>query len=153
AAAPVIAGDAVLGALALALPRGVTLSDDDQALLLALAAQAAVAMRGGQLLEETERRRRHAEALVRLGHSLSRTLDAGAVGQRVVDELCQLCAAHVAALWSLDEDGSGDFVALAVSAGGDHPIHVGMRVAAGMGAIGRAARSRAPVATADVLAD
>jgi GAF domain-containing protein/CheY-like chemotaxis protein/anti-sigma regulatory factor (Ser/Thr protein kinase) len=127
-------------------------TDRDEALLLQLADHAAAALSNARTFAESERRRRVAESLVETGRLISKSLDTGEVGRRIVDSLTALFEARVAGLYRLDS-ASGDLISVAV--GGDVGESAGDTVVfpRGSSAVGFAVAHGRPVVTPDVLSD
>ncbi len=124
-------------------------SDRDDAVLARLADHAAIAIKNARLYEETERRRLAAESLAEVGRLITQSLDLPEVGQRIVDSVCRLVNARVAAFYQIVPE-TGDLAMLAGTGtvGAWHSV-----LQKGTAAIGLAVAERRPVTTPDVLND
>jgi GAF domain-containing protein len=124
-------------------------SDRDEAVLAGMADHAAIAIKNARLYEETERRRLAAESLAEVGRLITQSLDLPEVGQRIVDSMCRLVNARVAAFYQIAPE-TGDFVMLAGTEATRewHPV-----IPKGNATVGLAVLERRPVATPDVLSD
>ncbi len=117
------------------------------------------------LVERVDRdilEQRHAEAALRqaertaalasVGREVSGTLDPTTVAKRTVDSIGRLLRATTAVLFRLDP-ASGALVTVATSGVMTRAFPPGVVVAAGAGAVGRAAAERRAIITPDVLTD
>ena len=148
-ALPLVVGDQVIGALSVGAEAGRVFSSEEIALAERFGRQASLALANAEAYGEATRRRWEAEILGDVGSLFAQSLDAGEVGQRIVDSLRALLGARAALLCRLDLE-SGDLLGRSVSGAGLEPDVV---FPAGTGAMGRAVRERALVATPDVLTD
>src|SRR5437899_1638863 len=124
---------------------------DEMRLVSGISDQAAVLMENARLYSEATRRRREAEELARLARMLTESLDAADVGKRIVESSLGLLGGAFSVLRLLQPDGSLKLIA---SQGEPEALAtVPPVIAAGVGAVGRAAREGVPVWSADVLND
>jgi GAF domain-containing protein len=110
-AVPLIAKDAVIGALALADREGRVFGEEDIVLGQAFAALAAVALENSRLYAESRRRGREAEELARVAGMLTESLDVGEVARRVVESVRPLFGVRSARVRLLQPDGALRIVA------------------------------------------
>ena len=104
---PMLAGDRVLGALAIYRDAVGPFSADDVDLLEAFAGQAAVALENARLYAEAQRRRREAEVLAELARTISASLDLDTVLQRIAEGARELAASDLARIALTERDGTG----------------------------------------------
>jgi len=148
---PITVNDAVWGVMALIGRERRTFDGDELTLLQAAAHQVGQAVARATLFEETRERSRRLETLTRLAQTLTATLSADEVIQRVVDAAAELFDSSVARLWLVEDDGA--HVTLRASVGaraageGRRPFRVGE------GLVGTVVATREPLAVADVLSD
>jgi GAF domain-containing protein/ActR/RegA family two-component response regulator len=135
-AAPLFVGDAVIGVLGVGDRAGRVFTEEEITLLEACADRAAVALDNARLYSETARRQREAEALARLGQTLTESLDVAAVADRIVESLLALFDAQSSILRLLQPDGSVVTLATAGRARVHYPP--GLVTPAGVGLIARA---------------
>ncbi len=147
---PLTAMGETVGALVLGDQAGRVFGEEDVRLLAAFADQAALALRNARLYAEATRRLDEAEELARVARSLTESLDAGAVADRIVDSALSLFGARSAGFRLLRPDGSLVSVAADPSGAHSRPGHVLPR---GVGLSGRVVVEAAPVWTSDILAD
>jgi len=147
---PIMIGDSLVGVLDYIVPEGVPDLEEQEALNL-LAAHAGVAIRNASLYREAARRRDVAEALARLGHGLSSTLDIDRIGELVVSGTVELLGASGAAVYRYEP--SDDTLRTVVSQGPDGTRGRSMVIRPGEGIAGRAVSERRIVVTHDVLND
>ncbi len=124
-------------------------TEADQAILSLFAPQAATAIENARLFEETEQRRREAEELGRVSRTLTESLDVSAVGQRIVESVLPLFAAHDAVVWLVQPDSS--MVVLASTAPTQDPLARGYVFPPGVGLPTRAITEGRPVWFSDIL--
>src|SRR2546425_1672476 len=148
---PITVDGAVWGVMALIGRERRTFDGDELTLLQAAAHQVGQAVARATLFEETRERSRRLETLTRLAQTLTATLSADEVIQRVVDAAAELFDSSVARLWLVEDDGAN--VTLRASVGaraageGQRPFRVGE------GLVGTVVATREPLAVADVLSD
>src|SRR5438552_3242406 len=148
---PITVNGAVWGVMALIGRERRTFDGDELTLLQAAAHQVGQAVARATLFEETRERSRRLETLTRLAQTLTATLSADEVIQRVVDAAAELFDSSVARLWLVEDDGA--HVTLRASVGaraageGRRPFRVGE------GLVGTVVATREPLAVADVLSD
>jgi GAF domain-containing protein/CheY-like chemotaxis protein len=150
-AVPLIAQDAVVGALGVFAEAARHFEADEIALMQTFADQAAHALENARLYADTAQRRHEAEELARVAAVLTERLDVASVTARVVESVLSLFGANSSALYLLEADGS----ARALAWGGQGLSHFerNQRFPPGAGVIGRALISGAPVWSKDVLED
>jgi GAF domain-containing protein/ActR/RegA family two-component response regulator len=124
-------------------------SDRNEAVLSRLADHAAIAIKNARLYEETERRRRAAESLAEVGRLITESLDPREVGQRIVESVCRLVNARMAAFYQIAPH-TGDLVLLA---GTEEAIGWNNVVPKGTAATGLAVSEGRPIVTSNVLDD
>jgi PAS domain S-box-containing protein len=96
--------------------------------------------------------RLEAEALARVNRELTQSLDLHTVGQRIVDQLCQVLGGAVAVLYAMDPE-SGDLVAMARAGPFAPRLADDYRLGRNAGLVGLAVRERQSVVTDDLLND
>jgi PAS domain S-box-containing protein len=149
-AVPVLLGDRLLAVLQLHGRAPLVLSPEAEDLLDAFAAQSAVALRNAGLFEESERRRRAAEALAGIGHLLSQTFDPPAVAERIAESLRTVVNGLSSSVYRIDENGN---LVVMASSTGSATFEWALVLPRGTGIAGLAVQQKAPIASADVLAD
>jgi PAS domain S-box-containing protein len=149
-AVPFLVHDRAIGALGVGDRAGRVFDDGAIRLAQAFADHGAVALENARLYEVAERRLREAEALADIAHRLTEGRDVAAVGARIVEAVVPLFRVRSSALWLLESDGS-----LRAVARGGSPAHIeaGDTLAPGRGLPGLVAAGRAPLRSADVLAE
>ena len=149
-AVPLISGDRVVGTMALddtRGPRAWTAADQD--LATTMAAQVALAVdRAGQY-EEAAHRASEVQTLSAVGETLASTLDLPEVLDAIADSATKITAAQRAVVFEMDES-AGYLLARAVRG---MAVDKGYAVRPGQGAAGSCVSQRAPVWSADVVAD
>jgi GAF domain-containing protein/CheY-like chemotaxis protein len=150
-AVPLLAGETVIGALAIGDVRGRVFDDEEIRLAQAFAGHAALAIQNAHLYEQVVRRGREAQELGRLARALTESLDAKAVAERVVDSVLALFGARSSGLHVARADGSLEAVAWGGAA--RQGLTAGQVLPRGHGAAGRAVAIGAPVRSLDVLDD
>src|SRR5262249_3920382 len=146
---PIHRGACIEGLLYVGSTRPRTFTDHDETILQRLADHAAIALHNARLYAAAERRRQSAESLAEVGYLLSQSLDAGEVGQRVVEHIRRLLKTRAAALYQL-EPATGMLVALAAASDFEAAATPWRALPLGMGAVGLAVCTRQPVVTADI---
>ncbi|MGH7389455.1 MAG: GAF domain-containing protein [Candidatus Rokuibacteriota bacterium] len=149
-AVPVVLGERLLAVLSLVARAPIRVDADDQDLLDNFVAQAAIAIRNARLYAESESRRRGAEALAAVARLLSQTLDVAVVAERIAESVRTILGGLSSAVYRVDE--AGDLVVMATSTG-EATFEWTLALPRGTGIEGLAVRTKAPVATPDVLAD
>ena len=162
-AAPMIAGERVIGAMATYSTRTAAFAEHDQALVRALADHAALAIANAELIDElarsrveVERRAEAERALREIGSRITALRDPTEVLQLAVDEAAALLAADGARIDLLDERDGALYWAYDATTGrrpGLGPIGGSGEAKAGEGISGRAVRELGPVFTGDYLND
>ena len=128
------------------------LSAEDMRLAEAIGQQAALSVAHARRVAESERRRESAERLAEVGRLVSQSLDPMVVQQRIAESLQSLLGTAISRVYRLEPD-SGLLVAEA-NCGPFWPESIKPRVTrVGMGAIGLAVDTAAPVVTPDILVD
>ncbi len=145
---PLRVGARTIGVLTFRARRALTARD--QELAEAFAAQAAVAIEHARLYRDAARRAERMAALAEVSRLLSGTLEPGPLAERIVQSVVRLFGARSATLFRLDNAG-GDLVSVASAS--EHGRIAPIVFPAGAGAAGRAAQTRRPVTSADVLVD
>jgi GAF domain-containing protein len=148
-ATPLIAGDAVLGAICVYWRDVHEASAREIRLLTALARQAAVALDKSRIYMEATEQARQMKALAEIGRTLSGTLALDIVGERISESVRSLVSVKRATVYRLDAQ-TGNLTAVAKDIA---PHGVGRHVPAGTALIGRALDARAPLSSPDVLQD
>ncbi|MGH7355906.1 MAG: GAF domain-containing protein [Candidatus Rokuibacteriota bacterium] len=151
AVAPLLLGDRVLGALAIALREPHRYTDEEVAVLEALATQGSIALENARLYSEASRHRLAAEELARLAQTLTETLEVSEVVERTVASALHLFDVRSSILRLLQPDGS--LVALAVGGAARGQIGPGHALPPGAGISGRVVAEGRPVWTTDMLRD
>src|SRR5262249_33358281 len=151
-AVPILFQDQILGVLSLTRATPFDLDDDDTELLDSLVAQAAVAIRNARLFSGSETRRRTAEALAALLRLLSQTLEVEPVAQRIAEDVRDLLHVGAASVYHLEPE-TDDLVVIASSVSPDSAFDWVLVLPRGYGTCGLAVQQKAPIASADVLAD
>ena len=148
-ALPLVVGDRVFGALAALGHTGRVFNPDEIRLAQAFVDQAAIALDNARLHSETTRRKWEAEVLAGVGRLVTESLDAEEVAGRIADSLRALLGGLSAVLARVDPI-SGALIGRNIAADGSgHDV----MFPAGTGALGRAVRTRRPVAATNVLTD
>jgi signal transduction histidine kinase/CheY-like chemotaxis protein len=148
---PVHAGTDLLAVIVLAHAEPVRMASDTRGMMELFIAQAAVAIQNARLYREAGRRRDIAEALARLGQTLTATLDAERIADIVARGAIDLLRPRSAAVYRYDaQRGTLDVLA---AFGADGAVMKGVVLGRGEGAAGRAVVERRPVTTTDLLTD
>jgi GAF domain-containing protein/ActR/RegA family two-component response regulator len=148
-ALPLVAGERVIGALAVLGRTGRAYTPDEIRLAQAFVDQAAIALDNARLHSETTRRKWEAEVLAGVGRLVTESLDAEEVAERIADSLRALLGGLSSVLVRV-EPVTGALIGRHIAADGSGQDIV---LPAGTGAMGRAVSTRRPVATTNVLAD
>ncbi|MBI2162455.1 MAG: GAF domain-containing protein, partial [Candidatus Rokubacteria bacterium] len=148
-ALPLIAGNQVIGGLAVGAEAGRAFHAEEVALAQSFADQAALAIENARLYAEATRRRWEAEVLADVGRCFSESGGAHEVAQRIADGLRALLGAQASLVYCLDPE-SGDLVTCSRS--GD-TLETGTAFPQGAGVIGLAVSERRPIATPNPLTD
>ncbi len=148
---PLFLKDRVIGALSVGDQLGRVFNEDEVRAMQTFAAQAALALENARLYAEAERRRREAEALARLSRTLTESLDTGALGDRLMENVLSLFKVHSACLRRLRPDGS----TVLVAGSGKLREHVELEhvLPEGQGLAARAIAEGRPVGSPDLLND
>lgn len=160
--APLLAGDAVFGAIGTYSPKPDAFSDADIALVRALADHAAAAMANARLIEDLDASRRElaeradVERSVReIAARISAATDLSAVLQLAVDEAARLLRSEGARIDMID--GATGLLRLAYASGGsrpdDSPLPDDPEESADQGVSGQAVLTGRPYWTGDYVAD
>ena len=162
-AAPMIAGERVIGAMATYSTRVAAFAEHDRALVRALADHAALAIANAELIDElarsrvqVERRAEAERALREIGSRITALRDQTEVLQLAVDEAAALLGADGARIDLLDERDGALYWAYDATTGrrpGLGPIGGTGEAKAGEGISGRAVRELRPMFTGDYLTD
>ncbi|PYO11612.1 MAG: hypothetical protein DMD75_10335 [Candidatus Rokuibacteriota bacterium] len=148
-ALPLVAGERVFGALASLGRTGRVFTPHEIQLAQTFVDQAAIALDNARLHSETTRRKWEAEVLAGVGRLVTESLDADEVAGRIADSLRALLGGLSSVLVRV-EPISGALIGRHMSADGSG---VDIVFPAGIGAMGRAVRTRRPVATTNLLTD
>src|SRR3989475_7365274 len=148
-ALPLVAGERVFGALAALGRTGRVFTPHEIRLAQTFVDQAAIALDNARLHSETTRRKWEAEVLAGVGRLVTESLDADEVAGRIADSLRALLGGLSSVLVRV-EPISGALIGRHMSADGSG---VDIVFPAGIGAMGRAVRTRRPVATTNLLTD
>jgi len=148
-ALPLVAGERIFGALGALGRTGRIFTPDEIRLAQTFVDQAAIALDNARLHSETTRRKWEAEVLAGVGRLVTESLDADEVAGRIADSLRALLGGLASVLVRV-EPVTGALVGRHTSADGTSRDLV---FPAGTGALGRAVRTRRPVATTNVLTD
>jgi signal transduction histidine kinase/CheY-like chemotaxis protein len=112
---PLIAGDAVIGVMAIQSYEAEGIySEDDLELFSAIASQIGVAIRNAQLYEDTARHAREMEALASIGRDLNASLDLDTVLARIAANVQELLARDTLAIF-LESDELEVYLPVAIS--------------------------------------
>lgn len=150
-AAPLLARDRVLGALAVGADAGRDFTADERQVFQAFADQTALALENARLYGESERERREASTLATAARQLAASLDVDELAGQLVEVVRELFSTHASALYRVREDG----MLVSVGFGGAARAHMraGEVVERRDGLASRAVEERRPVWTRDVLHD
>ena len=155
---PLIAGDRVLGVLALLFQDLRSFTTEEKELMGLLADHAAIALRNAETFAQEQAARVRAEAasqrfehLARLAHTVTSSLELPAVLEKVARAATDLLADSAARIWVLE----GDRLVLRAEAGTPGPSGSGRKteLALGEGLVGYAATTRQFFVVDDVVAD
>jgi GAF domain-containing protein/anti-sigma regulatory factor (Ser/Thr protein kinase) len=147
---PLISGDRVIGTLSLddtRGPRAWTAADQD--LATTMAAQVALAVDRARQYGEAAQRASEVQTLSAVGETLASTLDLQEVLDAIADSATKVTGAQRAVVFEMDQ-AAGHLLARAVRG---MPVDKGYVVYLGQGAAGSAVAQRAPVWSADVVAE
>ena len=147
---PLISGDRVIGTLSLDDTRGPRAwTAADQALASTMAAQVALAVDRARQYEESAQRASEVQTLSAVGETLASTLDLQEVLDAIADSATKVTGAQRAVVFEMDQS-AGHLLARAVRG---MPVVKGYVVHPGQGAAGSSVAQRAPVWSADVVAE
>jgi GAF domain-containing protein len=147
---PLISGDRVIGTLSLDETRAQRVwSPADQDLAMTMGAQVALGVDRARQYEESAQRATEVQTLSAIGEALGSTLDLQEVLDAIADSATKLTSAQRAVVFEMDE-AAGHLLARAIRG---MPVDKGYVVKLGQGAVGSAVETRAPVMSADVVAD
>ena len=147
-AAPLMRGEAAIGALVVLRPTGSTYEPREVQFLAALASQAAVAIENARLFEAASQSAEEAAAIHDAGQAVAGSLDLNATLGRIAESARRLSGAERTFLWLVDP-GSGSLKAGTVSgAGAEHFLGAQLPLD-GPSAVARAAREARPIAVED----
>ena len=152
AGVPLLAGDRVLGALAIGLMERHEYSAEELDVFASLANEASVALENARLVREASEQADRMRALADLSRVFAGTLDPDIVSARIADCVRSLFSSVSASLFRV-EPHSGALVAVATSTGRRQPVPPAPVLPRGVGISGLAAESRHVVVSADVFAD
>jgi signal transduction histidine kinase/CheY-like chemotaxis protein len=143
-------GPQTIGELLLSRARPFTAADQQVAEVFAR--QAAVVVQHARLYGDVSRQASRLQTLVEQNLAVSATLDAGELGERIVEGARILIGAPAAILLRLDREGKT--LTIVAKAGTDESIgEVGTAHPIDVGAVGLAVQSRQPISTPDGLRD
>jgi GAF domain-containing protein len=147
---PLVSGDRVIGTLSLDETRARRVwSPADQDLAMTMAAQVALGVDRARQYEESAQRATEVQTLSAIGEALASTLEIQEVLDAIADSATKLTGAQRAVVFEMDDD-AGHLLARAIRG---MPVDKGYVVKPGQGAVGTAVERRAPVLSADVVAD
>jgi PAS domain S-box-containing protein len=150
-AAPLIIRGEIIGTLIVADVLGRHFTDDEIRLLSTVADQTALALQGVRLYAQSEARRRAAEALTHVARTLTATLDADEVAERICESILLLLGARSSTLRLLQADQS--LIVIAKAGEPSTLYERGHVFPPRTGVGGRAAEEGRICWSADVLAD
>ncbi len=148
---PVVIKGQPFGALAVYWWEPHTPSPGELALMTALAGQAAVALENARLFAEAKRSAAEYQALFEVGALVGSILDVNRVLDLIVDRCRALLGVAGAGVFRLDP--AGGYLSYERGIGLSPEFVRALRVEVGEGTTGKAVEQRAPVWTADLLAD
>jgi len=150
---PLLFGERLLGVLhAHTTQRGKRFTPDELRLLQMLADRAAIAIENARLHEASERRGTHLEALLKASRSVMAGLDLQPTLDRIVVTVLEVLQVRRGNLYRLDRP-EGTLTCVAAAGEGMPSSWLGETLPAGSGVAGRAAQTRRPVWTPNVLED
>jgi PAS domain S-box-containing protein len=142
-AVPLLVQDRVIGALSIRDVTGRIYRPEERWLAQAFADQAALAFENARLYTEVAHQTLAAEELARIARTLSESLDAVTVAERIVESVLPLLGVHSSVLRRVQPDGS----LVALAAGGEARGHItrGHVIPAGVGIAGRVVVEKRPL--------
>ncbi len=145
---PLLADDAVLGAIALG-PKssGTIFSERDLRVLSVLASEAAISMKNALLFDEKTQRVRELTALNELAFALGSTRELDALLQAALDQVVAVTHADTGSILLLEEDG--DHLCIAAAVGIPAEIVGNTHIPLGEGIAGWVAECREPLVLVD----
>jgi GAF domain-containing protein/ActR/RegA family two-component response regulator len=150
---PLVASGAPLGVMTLAAKQAGQITPGQRELFAAIAHQIAVAIENAHLYTEAVQKRAEAEALQELGRLISSTLDQEEIFRVLIERTCRVLGVTRCALWECRPEGDGVGHHLRHGVGLNPQIWGGAHLRLGEGVTGGCLVRRAPVWTADCLAD
>jgi GAF domain-containing protein len=147
---PLLSGDRVIGTLSLDETRAQRVwTPGDQDLAMTMGAQVALGVDRARQYEESAQRASEVQTLSAVGETLASTLDIQEVLDAIADSATKLTGAQRSVVFEMDHE-AGHLLARAMRG---MPVDKGYLVQVGQGAVGTAVARRAPVWSADVVAD
>ena len=148
---PLLAGERVIGVLAIAFAGRRDFTGEDKELMQLLADQAAIAIDRARLYADAERRRAEAEVVADLAREINASLDLDTVLQRVAEGARRLCGADVARIALRPTDSP--VAVIRYFPGARFPDWHGVTVEPGRGSGGWVLASGVPFRTDDYVSD
>ncbi|MFQ5596235.1 MAG: diguanylate cyclase, partial [Anaerolineae bacterium] len=106
AAAPLVVGKDIIGALVIESPRVNAFSETEHALVIGLATQAAIAIQNARLFEAEQRRRQAAATLLDTSQIASSSLELDQVLKHICRQTAAVCQARRCSIFLLDGAGT-----------------------------------------------
>jgi GAF domain-containing protein/ActR/RegA family two-component response regulator/HAMP domain-containing protein len=152
-AAPLVRGGSAIGGLVVYRPAGSAYTPSEVQVLAALASQAAIAIENARLFADAVQKRDEAEALREMGRLISSTLDQEEIFRVLIERTCRVLGVTRCGLWESRPEGDGIRLRFRHGIGLDPRTWDGAHLRLGEGVVGGCLARRAPVWTADFLAD
>ena len=152
-ALPVTLQGEIVGLLWVGNRQAAAYTEEDVDTLGRLAQQAAIAIANARLYAETKLKTARLEALIRVSHVMTSTLDPQRIAEVITAAIGDLAPDIVVRLWETPDDAKTWVPFGPARAPGDEGVENGLALPAGAGLVGAVAAQRSPVVVDDVRAD
>lgn len=152
-ALPIILQDEIIGVLWVANRKAVPFTAEDADTLGRLAQQAAIAMANARLYAETKLKTARLEALIRVSHVMTSTLEPRRIAGVIAAAMSDLAPDMVVRLWETPDDAKVWLPIGPAHPAGADGVDDELALPAGAGLVGAVAAQRAPLVVDDVRDD
>jgi signal transduction histidine kinase len=152
-ALPIMLKDEIIGLLWVASRQPAAFTEQDLDTLQRLTHQAAIAMANARLYADTRLKTARLEALIRVSHVMTSTLEPQRIAEVITDAVTDLAPNIVAHMWQTPEDAKVWRPYTRTRASAARATDLELVVPAGAGLVGAVAARREPVAIEDIRGD